>query len=131
MQRAGDREERAGLRVEVVDHVVRGDARRALVDDDVPLGDDIFRLQVRGDLVGVDLDVLVVDLDVRVEDGVLVADDLLVAPFRDLPLDLAPLLDRRRDEFEPLHGRRWLRLWKRRELREESGCREERDESGE
>ena len=90
LQRAGGVEERAGLRVEVEDDVVAGEPGRPLIENDVPLGDDVFRLQVGGHLVRKDLDVLVFEDDVSFEDGVLAADNLL--PGRRLELHVSALL---------------------------------------
>ena len=73
--------------------MIAGNPRRSLVENDMPLGHDVLRFQVRGDLVRVDLDVLVFDEDVLLENRVLIADVLVFSAFREMRnLDVAALI---------------------------------------
>ncbi len=103
-------EERPELRVEVVIGLISRDPVRALVDDHVSLRDDILGLEVHGDLVGVDFDVLILDRDVWLENGVLVFLVLGMAAGRNGELDVALRARLRLDDLELLRRRLFVVL---------------------
>ena len=105
LHRSGGVEERAELCVEVVEHLVRGEPHRTLIEDDVPLGDDVFGTVVQRHLVGDDGDVLVLDRDAALHDGVFVFLLDGVAAFGHGHLNLAALFLRPRLELELRLGR--------------------------
>ena len=74
----------------------------------MPLGHHVLGLEIRRDLVGVNLDVLVLDGHIRLEDRVFVLDDLLPSAGRQRPFDVAAALRGLLQDLESLGAGRRL-----------------------